>query len=160
MPHLGMTSGTVGHAPCGKERKKRKRDVAVLEDKSDALFEGSGARERGAHRSAGGVGDSEALASTPLKIPTTVTRQEKLMDKNAAVLGWSSTRSGGTEGRGRKEKAFATARIRLDGMVLITVSHMRILFSFSLSWFLSVCRLCRVPQVKGTVTAVTVQLPL
>ena len=82
------------------------------------------------------------------------------MDKNTAVLGWSSTRSGGTEGRGRKEKAFATARIRLDGMVLITVSHMRILFSFSLSWFLSVCRLCRVPQVKGTVTAVTVQLPL
>ena len=46
MPYLGMTSGTVGHAPCGKECKKCKRDVAVLEDKSDALFEGSGARER------------------------------------------------------------------------------------------------------------------
>lgn len=42
VPHAGTTSGTtVGPAPGGNERKNRKRDVAMVEDEIDALFEGS-----------------------------------------------------------------------------------------------------------------------
>ena len=83
-PQAGTTSGTtVGPVSGGKERKKRKRGVAVVEDEIDALFEGSLGRK--VARSALVVEDSgAALESTPLRIPsTTTTRQEKLVDKNA-----------------------------------------------------------------------------
>ena len=82
-PHAETTSGTtVGPVSGGKERKKRKRGVAVVEDEIDALFEGSLGRK--VARSALVVEHSgAALESTPLRIPSTTTRQEKLVDKNA-----------------------------------------------------------------------------
>ena len=82
-PDARTTSGTaVGLAPSGKERKKRKRGVAVVEDEIDALFEGSLGRK--VARSALVVEDSGiALESTPLRIHSAATRQEKLVDKNA-----------------------------------------------------------------------------
>ena len=83
-PHAETTSGTtVGPVSGGKERKKRKRGVAMVEDEIDVLFEGSLGRK--VARSALVVEDSgAALESTPLRIPsTTTTRQEKLVDKNA-----------------------------------------------------------------------------
>ena len=83
VPDARTTSGTaVALAPSGKERKKRKRSVAVVEDEIDALFEGSLGRK--VARSALVVEDSgAALESTPLRIYSTTTRQEKLADKSA-----------------------------------------------------------------------------
>lgn len=82
-PHAETTSGTtVGPVSGGKERKKRKRGVAMVEDEIDVLFEGSLGRK--VARSALVVEHSgAALESTPLRIPSTTMRQEKLVDKNA-----------------------------------------------------------------------------
>ncbi|KAH9175142.1 ARM repeat-containing protein [Lactarius sanguifluus] len=41
VPHAGTTSCVVEPAPGGKARKKRKRDVSMVEDEIDALFEGA-----------------------------------------------------------------------------------------------------------------------
>lgn len=70
VPHAGTTSSaTAGPAPGGKERKIRKRGVAVVEDEIDALSEGSLGRK--VTRSALIVEDSGgALVSTPTRQET------------------------------------------------------------------------------------------
>ena len=109
VPDARTTSGTaVGLAPSGKERKKRKRSVAVVEDEIDALFEGSLGRK--VARSALVVEDSGiALESTPLGIPSTTMRQEKLTDKNAdcglgAVVDAIRAAPKGGEGKKRRSR--------------------------------------------------------
>lgn len=78
----GTTTGVVGPTPGEKERKKRKRSVPIIEDEIDALFDGALGRK--VARSALIVGDpGNAPAPTPLRTPTTATRQEKRGDKNA-----------------------------------------------------------------------------
>jgi hypothetical protein len=82
VPHARTTSGTAGPAPAGKERKKRKRSAAMVEDEIDTLFEGALGRK--VARGALVVEDSRAaLESTPLRIAEAVTKQEKRVDKNA-----------------------------------------------------------------------------
>ena len=78
----GTTTGVVGPTPGEKELKKRKRSVPMVEDEIDALFDGALGRK--VARSALIVGDpGNAPAPTPLRTPTTATRQEKRRDKNA-----------------------------------------------------------------------------
>ena len=108
-PHAETTSGTtVGPVSGGKERKKRKRGVAMVEDEIDVLFEGSLGRK--VARSALVVEDSGiALESTPLGIPSTTMRQEKLTDKNAdcglgAVVDAIRAAPKGGEGKKRRSR--------------------------------------------------------
>ncbi|KAI9449635.1 ARM repeat-containing protein [Lactarius psammicola] len=97
------TSGVVGPAPGGKERKKRKRGVSKAEDEIDALFEGALGRK--VARTALVVEDSGAAPaptpSTVLGLPTNATRQDQNVDCD---LGQSLTRSGRRRGaaKGRK----------------------------------------------------------
>ena len=97
VPHAGTINGTtVWPVSVGKERKKRKRGIAVVDDEIDALFECSLGREVAPSvlvvEVSGAALDSE---STLLRIPSTTTRHEKLVIKMlTAVLARSLTRSG------------------------------------------------------------------
>ena len=109
VPDAGTTSGTtVGPVSGGKERKKRKRGVAAVEDEIDALFEGSLGRK--VARSALVVEDSRvSLESTPLRIPSAAMRQEKLTDKNVdcglgAVVDAIRAAPKGGEGKKRRSR--------------------------------------------------------
>ena len=140
VPHAGtINDTTVWAVSGGKERKKRNRGLAVVDDEIDALFECSLRRKvvpsAFVVEVSGAALDSESIS---LRIPSTTTTQEKLVIKMlTAVLVRSLTRSGWHRRSMKGIKGVCHDQDKEVGMgwcLLLTQFACALIFFFVLKW--------------------------